>query len=397
MSSPFRIPIVDLRAHHSKVRAEIQRAIDEVVESQQFILGPAVTRFEAQMATYLHCQHAVGVASGSDALLLALMALGIGPGDGVITTPFTFFSTVSAITRLGATPLFIDIDPASYLFSAGAVERFLDQRAVFHDGVTIDSKTGLRIKALMPVHLFGYCCVMNEIVALAQKFRLAIVEDAAQACGARLKIGGQVRFAGTIGSFGCYSFFPSKTLGGLGDGGLVSTESDEMAARLRMLRMHGESSKYRHDVIGINSRLDSIQAAVLAVKQRFLENWCEERIHRAEVYRRLFSQSGLLGGGLLTIPAGIVDKSHVFNNYVVRAQRRDELKQFLATNGVQSEIYYPVPLHQQRCFTKLGYEIGDFPHAELAASQVLALPIYPELSMQQQEEVVGTIGAFFVR
>lgn len=397
MSSPYKIPIVDLGAQYAKIRPEIQRALDEVVEGQRFILGPAVTSFEAQMADYLQCRHAVGVASGSDALLLALMALEIGPGDGVITTPFTFFSTVSSITRLGATPLFVDIEAENYLLSGKALERLLSERAVIYDGDAKDSKTGLRLKALLPVHLFGYCGPMNEFAGLARTFRLRIVEDVAQACGARLNIDGQVRFAGTIGDLGCYSFFPSKTLGGFGDGGLIVTESVDLAKKLRMLRMHGESLKYHHEVTGINSRLDSIQAAVLSVKQKYLDTWCEERIERAEAYQHLFRESGLLGNGILSIPGAITDKSHVFNNYVIRAQRRDELRQFLAENGVQSEIYYPVPLHLQKCFAALGHRQGDFPQAELATSQVLALPLYPELTLDQQETVVDRIRAFFQR
>ena len=397
MSSPYKIPIIDLGAQYAKIRAEIQRALNEVVESQRFILGPAVTSFEAQMAEYLQCRHAVGVASGSDALLLALTALEIGPGDGVITTPFTFFSTVSSITRLGATPLFVDIEAENYLLSGKALERLLGERAIIHDGVAKDSKSGLRLKALLPVHLFGYCGTMNEFAGLARTFRLQIVEDVAQACGARLNIDGQVRFAGTIGDLGCYSFFPSKTLGGFGDGGLIVTDSAELATKLRMLRMHGESLKYHHEVTGINSRLDSIQAAVLSVKQKYLDSWCDERIERAEAYRRLFMESGLLGNGILSIPGANTDMGHVFNNYVVRAQRRDELRQFLAENGIQSEIYYPVPLHLQKCFAALGHRQGDFPEAELAASQVLALPLYPELTVDQQETVVDRIRAFFQR
>jgi dTDP-4-amino-4,6-dideoxygalactose transaminase len=397
VSSPYKIPIVDLGAQYAKIRPEIQRALDEVVEGQRFILGPAVTSFEAQMADYLQCRYAVGVASGSDALLLALMALEIGPGDGVITTPFTFFSTVSSITRLGATPLFVDIEAENYLLSGKALERLLSERAVIYDGDAKDSKTGLRLKALLPVHLFGYCGPMNEFADLARTFRLRIVEDVAQACGARLNIDGQVRFAGTIGDLGCYSFFPSKTLGGFGDGGLIVTESVDLAKKLRMLRMHGESLKYHHEVTGINSRLDSIQAAVLSVKQKYLDTWCEERIERAEAYQHLFRESGLLGNGILSIPGAITDKSHVFNNYVIRAQRRDELRQFLAENGVQSEIYYPVPLHLQKCFAALGHRQGDFPQAELATSQVLALPLYPELTLDQQETVVDRIRAFFQR
>jgi dTDP-4-amino-4,6-dideoxygalactose transaminase len=399
VSSPslFRIPIVDLRAQYAKIRDEVRSAIDDVAESQQFILGPAVTQFEARMAHYLSCAHAVGVASGSDALLLALMALDIGPGDAVITTPFTFFSTVSSITRLGATPLLIDIDDENYLLAAKGVERLLSEHGKIHQGVTTDVRTGLRIKALLPVHLFGQCCAMNELATLARKFQLRIVEDVAQACGARMAMDGQEKFAGTIGDLGCFSFFPSKNLGGFGDGGLVSANSSELAARLRMLRMHGESAKYHHAVTGINSRLDSLQAAVLSVKQRYLETWCEQRIERAQVYHRLFRQSALLGAQVVAIPAASSDKSHVFNNYVIGAERRDALKQFLAENGIQSEVYYPLPLHLQKCFADLGYQQGDFPKAESAANQVLALPLYPELTLAQQETVVETVGAFYRR
>jgi len=389
VSSPatFKIPIVDLRAQYAVIRGQVRQAIDQVSESQQFILGPAVKNFEALMAAYLNCGCAVGVASGSDALLLALMALGIGPGDAVITTPFTFFSTVSSITRLGAAPLLADIGADGYLLSVKGVEANLAERG----------HRGRRIRAILPVHLFGECCAMNELVGLAQKHHLQIVEDVAQACGARMRIGGETQFAGAIGDLGCFSFFPSKNLGGFGDAGMVTTRDPELAERVTMLRMHGERVRYHHEVTGINSRLDSLQAAVLAVKQQYLETWCGQRIERAEKYYELFTQSALLGHGVLKIPARSVDKSHVFNNYVVRVERRDELKQFLAENGIQSEIYYPLPLHLQNCFTDLGYRKGDFPHAELAASQVLALPLYPELTSAQQESVVTTIRAFYRR
>lgn len=397
MSSPasFKIPIVDLRAQYGQIRDEVRQAIDEVNESQQFILGPAVMKFEQQMAAYLRCDQAVGVASGSDALLLAMMALEIGPGDAVITTPFTFFSTVSSITRLGARPLFVDIDGDSCLLSAPAVGRFLAERAKARNGQTVDGRTGLRIRAILPVHLFGQCCTMTELMSVAQHFNLEIIEDAAQACGARIRIDNENRFAGTIGILGCFSFFPSKNLGGFGDAGMVTANDRELGDKLRMLRMHGERSRYHHEVTGINSRLDSLQAAVLTVKQKYLENWCEQRIQRAQTYYQLFSQSGLLGRGLQTIPAPVGDKSHVFNNYVIGAERRDELKKFLADQGIQSEIYYPLPLHLQNCFADLGHNKGDFPQSELAAGRVLALPLYPELSAAQQELVVEGIEYFY--
>ena len=258
-SHPYKIPIVDLRAQYAQISDAVQAALGEIAQSQQFILGPAVKNFEAQMAHYLGCAHAIGVASGSDALLLALMALGVGRGDAVITTPFTFFSTVSSITRLGATPLFIDIDPETFLISPNGVEAFLRKRAHSNSsGRTIDSVTGLHIKALLPVHLFGQSCPMDIFVALAKRYHLQIVEDVAQACGSRLTISGQVRFAGSLGSLGGFSFFPSKNLGGFGDGGMVTTNDGYLADRIRMLRMHGEREKYIHQVLGINSRLDAL-------------------------------------------------------------------------------------------------------------------------------------------
>jgi len=313
-------------------------AIDEVTDSQQFILGSVVKRFEQQMAQYLQCGFTIGVASGSDALLLALMTLGVGPGDGVIVTPFTFVSTVSAITRLGAKPLFVDIDSDSYLLSAQGVERLLAERGRTQNGHAVDIRTGLHIKALLPVHLFGQCCAMGEFLALAKKYEFHIVEDVAQACGARMSIAGKTKFAGTIGDLGCFSFFPSKTLGGFGDGGLATTNDKEIAQQLRMLRMHGESEKYHHEVTGINSRLDSLQAAVLAVKQKYLETWCEQRIQKANAYNQLFQKSGVVSSRLISMPPPTADKSHVYNNYVIRAERRDELKQFLAEQGIQCEI-----------------------------------------------------------
>jgi dTDP-4-amino-4,6-dideoxygalactose transaminase len=390
------IPIVDLPLQYKSISDEIRHALDEVLETQQFILGPAVRRFEEQMADYLRCRFAVGVASGSDALLLALMALGIGPGDSVIVPTFTFFSTVSSITRLGATPLIIDIDPQTYLMTPASVEVFLAEHCRPDGDGIIEASRRVRINAILPVHLFGQCCAMAEILGIAERYGLGIIEDAAQACGARISIApGKTALAGAIGDLGCFSFFPSKTLGGFGDGGLVVTNRDNLAEKVRALRVHGASNKYYHQVTGINSRLDSIQAAGLSVKQRYLERWCEERIDCAERYHRLFQQSAILANGLVRIPPVITDKSHVFNSYVIRAERRDELKRYLADSGIQTEVYYPLPLHLQPCFAELGYRRGDFPYAEAAATQVLALPIYPELTQEQQERVVGKIRDFY--
>lgn len=376
-----KIPIIDLKAQYKTIRDEVRRAIDEVLESQQFILGPAVEKFEREAAAYLGSAHAVGVASGSDALLLALMALDVGPGDAVVVPPFTFFATVSAVTRLGATPLFADIDPETYLIDAKQVEAL------------VGKKSAARVKAVLPVHLFGRIGPMAELAALAAAHRFYIVEDVAQAFGARAG----AKAAGTIGDLGCFSFFPTKNLGGAGDGGLIATGRPELAEKLRLLRAHGESSKYRHEAIGLNSRLDALQAAVLSVKLRHIDRWCGERIQRAGRYGELFRAAGLVGNGVRSVPAAGAGRAHVFNYYVVRVERRDELKEFLAAAGVQTEIYYPLPLHLQPCFAHLGGRKGDFPHAERAAGEVLALPIYPELTAGAQEAVVGGIADFYRR
>lgn len=380
----IRIPLLDLTAQYRRIGAEVRRAIDEVLETQQFILGPTVQRFEEQVASYLECAAAIGVASGSDALLLSLMALGIGPGDAVLVPPFTFFSTVSAITRLGAAPVFVDIDPQSCLIDPKEVEAALEKRS------------RRQIKVILPVHLFGRSCPMAALVSLAQRHQLHIVEDVAQAFGAQCPLSQRVpKFAGTVGDLGCFSFFPTKNLGGMGDGGLVVTDQKELADRVSMLRVHGASSNYHHQATGLNSRLDAIQAAVLSVKLRHLDRWCQERIERARCYQSLFQETGLVGDKIISLPALGEGRSHVFNQYVTRLQRRDELKQHLDQEGIQSAIYYPLPLHLQPCFSYLGYQRGDLPNSELVASQVLALPMYPELTSEQQENVVQKIGDFY--
>ncbi len=376
-----KIPIIDLKAQYKTIRKEVQQAIDEVLESQHFILGDVVERFESDAAAYLGAKHAVGVASGSDALLLSLMALGVGPGDAVIVPTFTFVATATAVARLGATPLFADIEPDSFLIGREQIEMLLAEK-----------KTAARVKAIVPVHLFGRMCAMKEMSALGKKHRVKIVEDAAQSFGAR--DGG--KSAGTLVDLGCYSFFPTKNLGGAGDAGLVATPDAALAAKIRLLRAHGEDTKYRHDVIGVNSRLDAIQAAVLAVKLRYVELWCAARRERAERYGKLFLDRKLPGSGLNSIPDAR-EPAHAFNYYVVRAERRDALKQHLAAAGIQAEIYYPTPLHLQPCFSYLGYRRGDFPVAEKAAAEVLALPLYPELTEVQQTAVVDSIAAFYRR
>ena len=395
---PVKIPLLDLKAQYQSIRTEVRQAIDEVLDSQQFILGPTVKRFEEEAASYLQCDAAIGVASGSDALLLSLMALGIGAGDAVLVPPFTFFSTVSSITRLGAIPIFIDIDPESCLMDVRKVSALLEERCRPHpDGHgLIESKSQSRIKVILPVHLFGQSCSMAPLVAIARRYHLRIVEDVAQAFGARALFSpGVAKAAGTIGDLGCFSFFPTKTLGGIGDGGLVVSDQKDLADRVRMLRVHGENSKYHHQAVGLNSRLDAIQAAVLMVKLRHVDEWCEERIGRARGYQKLFSETGLVGERIIGLPPLSSGKGHVFNYYVIRVEQRDDLRRYLGERGVQTEVYYPLPLHLQPCFAHLGYHKGSFPNAELAAAQVLTLPMYPELTPEQQEFVVREIGNFY--
>ena len=395
----MKIPLIDLKAQYQRIRGEVEQAVREVLESQNFILGPAVRRLEEEVASYLQCGSAVGVASGSDALLLSLMALGISRGHGVLVPSFTFFSTVSSVTRLGATPVFVDVDSENGLIDPSAVEVFLAERCRPHpsgEGV-VDSKSQCQIKALLPVHLYGRCCPMEALVSLAKKHHLFIVEDVAQAFGAQVTLsGGIFRRAGTVGDAGCFSFFPSKNLGGIGDGGLVATSRSELSEELRKLRIHGQSDKYHHESLGINSRLDEIQAAVLLVKLRHVERWREERIERARRYHGLFAATGLIDQRLIALPSpGTDEKSHVFNQYVIRAEKRDALKRYLETQGIQSEIYYPLPLHLQPAFAFLGYRAGDFPNAERLAAHVLALPLYPEITPEQQQTVVQRVAEFF--
>ena len=393
-----KVPLLDLKAQYRRIGAEVRQAIDEVLESQQFILGAKVQQFENEVASYLQCDAAIGVASGSDALLLSLMALGIGPGDAVLVPPFTFFSTVSSITRLAATPIFVDIDPESCLMNVKKVEALLEGGCTPHpDGKgLIEAKSRRHIRAILPVHLFGQCCSMAHLASIAQRYHLTIVEDVAQAFGAKAPLApGVAKPAGTIGDLGCFSFFPTKNLGGMGDGGLVATNQQELADKVRMLRVHGQNSKYHHQAVGLNSRLDAIQAAVLRVKLRYLDQWCEQRIERARLYHRLFSATGLFGDKIISLPSLGSGRSHVFNQYVIRVQQRDQLREYLAEQAIQTAVYYPIPLHLQPCFSNLGHRMGDFPNSELAASQVLALPMYPELNSEQQELVVKQIAAFY--
>ena len=371
----MKVPLLDLQAQYAALREELQSAALRVMDSQQFVLGPDVRALEDEACVYTRARHAIGCASGSDALLLALMALDIKAGDEVVTTPYSFFATAAAIARVGATPVFVDIDPLTYNIAPDKVETVLTERT----------------RAIMPVHLYGQCARMSAIMEMSVRHGLAVIEDAAQALGAEDEGG---RAAGTMGAIGCYSFYPSKNLGGAGDGGMMTTNDDQLAERLRMLRVHGSMVKYYHPLIGINSRLDSLQAAILRVKLPHLDRWSAARRANAERYNQLFEDAGLTEE--IGLPVAREGVNHIFNQYVIRAgARRDALVEHLKRNDIGTDIYYPVPLHLQECFSYLGYVAGDFPEAERAARETIALPIYPELTEEQQRYVVETIRAFF--
>lgn len=371
------LPSFDLKRNYQRIREEIRKEIDRVLESQYFILGPEVSRFEEEIAAYMGTPHAIGCASGSDALLLALMALGIQPGDEVITTPYSFFATASCITRLGAKPVFADVDPRSYNIHPAAVKKAI---------------TG-RTRVILPVHLFGQMALIEEISDIADEKEIALVEDAAQAIGAVRFVDGQPVKAGTAGTAGCFSFFPTKNLGAYGDGGMVATSRTELAQRLSKLRVHGGGQQYMHEEVGINSRLDALQAAVLRVRLRHLEAWNGERRRAAERYRLLFAEADL--GDMVFPPAEEQGSHHTYHQYVVRCKRRDDLQAFLGEKGIATRVYYPRPLHLQTCFSFLGYGPGDFPVSETLARETLALPMFPELLPEEQERVVGEIARFY--
>ncbi len=371
----MRISILDLSEQHQQIAQEIESAVRRVLNSQQFILGPEVRELERELAPYCQCAEAVGCASGSDALLLALMVCGVGPGDEVITTPFSFFATVGSIVRLGARAVFVDIDASTFNMDSTLIERAMTKRT----------------KAIMPVHLFGQCAEMDNINNLASQLKIEVIEDAAQAIGAEYR----GRRAGSLGTVGCFSFYPSKNLGGAGDGGLLTTNDPQKAEALRMLRGHGAKKKYYHDCVGINSRLDSLQAAILRVKFRYLEQWSRARRGNAQRYRELFRDAGLVSSDMVRLPSESALALHVYNQFVIRARDRDKLRAWLADQGVGTEVYYPLPLHMQACFKDLGYQPGDFPESERAAEESLAIPVYPELSANAQGYVVESIASFY--
>lgn len=376
----MNVPLLDLKPQYQALKNEILPAIAALCDTQHFILGASVETLEREVADYCSAPHAVGVSSGSDALIIALMAAGIGPGDVVLTSPYTFFATAGAVSRLGAIPRFVDIDPGTYNISAAGIADLLEP---------LSPAERTAVKAVIPVHLYGQCADMDPILALAATYGLCVIEDAAQAIGAEYR----GRRAGAMGDYGCFSFFPSKNLGAFGDGGMVTTRHEEARERLIDLRNHGARPKYYHRMIGGNFRLDAIQAVVLSIKLKHLDGWTAGRQKNANLYRRLFAEMDLLAR--VTLPVAGEDR-HIYNQFVIRvAGERDALRAHLAEAGVGTEIYYPVPLHLQECFAELGYRPGDFPEAERAADETIALPIYPELSEEQLAYVVAQIKAFY--
>jgi len=382
----MNVPLLDLKAQYQSIKPEIDVALQEVIASQHFILGPKVKACEEAVARYVQAAHGVGVSSGTDALLIALMAAGIGPGAEVITTPYTFFATAGSIARVGARPVFADIDPVTFNLAPAGVEARITPRT----------------KAIMPVHLYGQAADMDPILDLARRHKLAVIEDAAQAIGAEYR----GRRVGALGDYGCFSFFPSKNLGCFGDGGMVTTNDPARAEKLAVLRNHGAQPKYYHKIIGGNFRLDALQGAVVLAKLGHLDGWTAARQSNAARYDRLFAAAGLAVPSDSNQQAAISDQKsivlpravmgrHIFNQYVIRVPRRDALQQFLKAQGIGTEIYYPVPMHRQECFAYLGYAAGDFPESERAAAETLALPIFPELTVAQQEYVVDRIKAFY--
>ncbi len=382
----MKVPLLDLKAQYLAIKPEVDKAIADVMESQHFILGPQVTACEVACAKYSGVAHGIGVSSGTDAILVCLMAENIGPGDEVITVPYTFFATVGCISRLGATPVFVDIDPITYNM----------------DPALIEAKITKRTKAIMPVHLYGQMADMDAIMAIAKKHNLVVIEDAAQAIGSEYK----GRRAGSIGDYGCFSFFPSKNLGGVGDGGMVVTNDPGRAAKVSLLRAHGSKPKYYHKLVGGNFRLDAIQGAVVGAKLPHLDTWTAGRQGNAKRYDQLFAASGIKiassGDGLavraaadVVLPKTVASR-HIFNQYVVRTSQREPLRKALEAAGVSTEIYYPVPMHLQECFASLGYSKGQLPESENAADETLALPIYPELSAAQAAYVVDVVRDFFL-
>jgi len=368
------VPLLDLKAQYASIKDEIDPTVQEVIESQYFILGPKVKKFEAHVADYVNAKYALGVSSGTDALLLALMALGVQPGDEVITTTYSFFATAGCISRLNAVPVFVDIDPQTYNI----------------DTAQIEDKITDKTKVIIPVHLYGQAADLNPIMEIAKRYNLKVIEDGAQAIGTEDTVGRRV---GSIGDIGCFSFFPSKNLGGFGDGGMVTTNDPELFQTLTYMRNHGAHPKYYHKMIGGNFRLDAIQGAVLDVKLKHLDDWTAARQQNADYYDKEFKRLGL--SKHIKLPTRISGRRHIFNQYIIQIEKRDNLLAHLKSKNIGSEVYYPVTFNNQECFAYLGYKKGDFPIAERAAAETMAIPIYPELTREQQDYVLDAIVEFY--
>lgn len=393
----MQVPLLDLKKQYQTLRDQIRIEVDQIMDSQVFIGGPKIEAFEKAVCEYTGAGHAIGVTSGTDALLIALMALDVKPGDAVITTPYTFFATAGSIARVGAASVFIDIDPQTYNISIPALRRYLEGCPKNAKGELV-SHAGQTIRAIMPVHLYGLCCDMDALLELAAAYQLPVIEDSAQALGAEYPGKNGKGSAGAMGDFGCYSFFPSKNLGAFGDGGMVVCKDAAMAEKLRALRNHGGERRYYHKMIGGNFRLDALQAAVLAIKLPHLDSWSAMRRTNAAIYREAFAKAGL--SETLALPcepyaASGLKNHHIFNQFIVRVPQRDGLCEHLSKAGIGNAIYYPLPLHLQECFAYLGYKPGDFPEAERAAKETIALPIFPELTPEQIHAVVDAIAAFY--
>jgi len=384
----MQVPLLDLRPQHEGLRDEIIAAVTDVIDSTRYIMGPELERFEEAVAEYSGCKYALGVSSGTDALLLALMSLNIGPGDKVLVPDFSFFATAGVVSRLNAEPVFLEIDPTTFNLCPKHLEEKLG---------SYTEEELAQVKAVIPVHLFGQCADMQAILGVAQQFGIAVVEDAAQAIGAEYRLNGEARRAGAMSDVGCMSFFPSKNLGGVGDGGMVTTNDTELHHQLHIKRVHGAEPKYYHKVIGGNFRMDPIQACVLRIKLQRLEAWHEQRRQNAVQYNQLLGEAQLEE---VVCPAAVYQDDnllnhHIYNQYTVRVQRREDLRKFLQERGVATEIYYPVPFHRQECFADLGYQLGSLPESDRAAREVLALPIYPGLTTEMQEYVVENLVEFY--
>jgi len=394
----MRVPLLDLSEQYRTLEKQIRTQVEEVLASQRFILGPKVEAFEKAISNYCGAPHAIGVSSGTDALLAILMALKIGPGDAVLTSAYSFFASAACIARVGARPLFVDIDPSTYNLSPAALSSYIDNQCRKSNGNLLN-ETKQTIRAIIPTHLFGLCCEMNAIHEISEQHGLEVVEDAAQAVGAEyLTTHMGLRKAGTMGEAGCFSFYPSKNLGAAGDAGMIVCRDQQLAERLRVCRQHGMGPLYHHHLIGGNFRLDELQAAILGVKLPYLDGWSAARRVAADRYREEFTRAELTDR--ITLPAepyrdrGLTNH-HIYHQYVIRTPRRNELRDHLAKREIETAVYYPLGLHEQKCFADLGYKTGDFAETERAARETLALPIYPEISRDAQQYVVNTIAEFF--